>query len=122
MQLALGTLECRVEITVIEIIANNQEIDIARRRIRAFRYRSKDKCYLDVWSMRPQGLGQGSRHSDGLENEALQLAEYWGLGIGPVMLLIADPLGRYETTAFQALQFTLDGARSRIDGPQISDV
>ena len=67
--------------------------------------------------MRPQGVRQRPRQSNGLQDEALQLTEDRGVGIGTIMLLIANSLSRDETAAFQALQFAFNGSGPGIDGP-----
>src|SRR5713101_9303793 len=53
MQLALRAMQRREQITVIEIISNHQEIDIARCRVRAFRDRPEDERRLYLFGMRP---------------------------------------------------------------------
>ena len=80
------------------------------RCVRAFHYRAVDQRALDLLRERRERLADGLHHGDGLAHQRAQLLEDRAVGIGLVVLLLADALDGDQAAGGQPLQLALHGA------------
>ncbi len=120
IQLLFGWSESRIDRFQRQSIGNQEEIDIAGRRLLPFGDRSIDQSKSDLFGDSLQRSENRVFETHSLSDDAAEFVEKRRVAIGLVVLLVANPEYGRQFALGQTAQFALNSASAQVH--QVDDL